>query len=114
MRKMRFYENIHILFWLIKDLSWVMIWKPLGILMIFPTVAFAVWFCIKTFRRPDFAVNIATLFWILANALWMLLEFYEKEEWKFIPAFLLAFGLISVLYYILTEWKNNLSACRSS
>ncbi|WP_219928772.1 hypothetical protein [Flavobacterium album] len=23
-------ENLHIVFWLIKDLCWVMLWKPLG------------------------------------------------------------------------------------
>jgi hypothetical protein len=35
-------ENLHIVFWLFKDLSWCMIWKPLGILMIFPTLYFAI------------------------------------------------------------------------
>lgn len=99
MSKMKFYENIHILFWLIKDLSWVMIWKPLGIAMIIPTVGFAIWFCIKTFRDSEFLVHLATLFWIMANALWMLLEFFEHEQYKFIPAIIFAFGLICILYY---------------
>ena len=31
-------ENLHIVFWLFKDLAWCMIWKPLGITMIFPTL----------------------------------------------------------------------------
>jgi hypothetical protein len=35
-------ENLHIVFWLIKDISWCMIWKPLGILMIFPTLIIAI------------------------------------------------------------------------
>lgn len=30
-------ENLHIVFWLFKDIAWCMIWKPLGIAMIFPT-----------------------------------------------------------------------------
>jgi hypothetical protein len=28
-------ENLHIVFWLFKDVAWCMVWKPLGILMIF-------------------------------------------------------------------------------
>ena len=31
-------ENLHIVFWLFKDISWCMIWRPLGIAMIFPTL----------------------------------------------------------------------------
>ncbi|MCX7728411.1 MAG: hypothetical protein N2203_02965 [Bacteroidia bacterium] len=106
MSKLRFYENIHILFWLIKDLSWVMIWKPLGIAMILPTIGFAVWFCIKSFYESEFFVHLATLFWILANALWMLMEFYDKEEYKFVAAIIFIAGLVSVSYYIIKEFKE--------
>ena len=31
-------ENLHIVLWLIKDLFWVMLWKPLGLIMITPTI----------------------------------------------------------------------------
>ena len=31
-------ENLHIVLWLIKDLFWVMLWKPLGLIMIIPTI----------------------------------------------------------------------------
>ena len=31
-------ENLHIVLWLIKDLCWVMLWKPLGLIMITPTI----------------------------------------------------------------------------
>ncbi|GAB4201965.1 MAG: hypothetical protein Fur0023_07180 [Bacteroidia bacterium] len=103
MLKMRFYENIHILFWLIKDLSWVMLWKPLGVVMILPTIAFAVWFCVKSFGESEFFVHLATLFWILANALWMLMEFYEKEQYKYVCAIVFLFGVISVSYYVIKE-----------
>ena len=30
-------ENLHIVFWLFKDVAWCMVWRPLGIAMIFPT-----------------------------------------------------------------------------
>ena len=29
-------ENMHIIFWLFKDISWCMVWKVLGIAMILP------------------------------------------------------------------------------
>lgn len=103
MHKIRFYENLHIIFWLIKDLSWIMIWKPLGIAMIIPTVGFAIWFCIKFFKTTEFYVYLATLFWIFANALWMILEFYQKENYKYASAILFFIGTISVFYYIVIE-----------
>lgn len=80
-----------------------MIWKPLGIAMIIPTVGFAVWFCFKTFKESEFFVQLATLFWIMANALWMLLEFYQKEEYKYFSALLFLVGLLSVTYYVIKE-----------
>ncbi len=103
MHKIRFYENLHIIFWLIKDLSWIMIWKPLGIIMIIPTVSFALWFCIKSFKTNEFYVYLSTLFWICANATWMLLEFYQKEEYKYLSATLFIIGIIFMFYYIIIE-----------
>lgn len=108
MHRIRFYENIHILFWLLKDLSWVMLWKSLGILMILPTVGFAIWFCIKTFLSNEFFVYLATFFWILANATWMILEFYQLEKCKYFSAILFILGLVSVGYYIFIEIKNSI------
>ena len=35
-------ENLHIIFWLIKDLSWCMVWKVLGVAMIAPTMIIAI------------------------------------------------------------------------
>jgi len=35
-------ENMHIVFWLFKDISWCMTWKVLGIAMIFPTLIVAI------------------------------------------------------------------------
>jgi len=35
-------ENLHIVFWLFKDISWCMIWRELGILMIIPTLSVAI------------------------------------------------------------------------
>lgn len=88
-----------------------MIWKPLGIAMIIPTLGFAVWFCIKSFQTTEFYVYLATLFWICANALWMILEFYQQENYKYISVILFLIGIAFIFYYIVIEgvarFKNN-------
>ena len=35
-------ENLHIVFWLFKDIAWCMFWKPLGIAMIIPTLSVSI------------------------------------------------------------------------
>jgi len=35
-------ENLHIVFWLFKDIAWCMFWKPLGVVMIIPTLAISI------------------------------------------------------------------------
>ena len=69
-------ENLHILFWLLKDLGWCMIWKPLGISMILPTLGIALVITWRTCSiRAELAHNLAIVFWISANSYWMVCEF---------------------------------------
>ncbi|MEY2638611.1 MAG: hypothetical protein RIR90_93, partial [Bacteroidota bacterium] len=35
-------ENLHIVFWLFKDVAWCMGWRPLGIVMIIPTLLISI------------------------------------------------------------------------
>ena len=77
----RMMENLHIVFWLIKDISWCMIWKPLGIVMVFPTLIIAIVITIRNRKYvSEICHNLATVFWISANSLWMFLEFIEVDE----------------------------------
>lgn len=74
-------ENQHILFWLIKDLSWCLVWKPLGVLMILPTLGIAAVILWRTRYLPtERAHNLAVLLWITANSYWMLSEFAHFDE----------------------------------
>ncbi len=74
-------ENLHILFWLLKDISWCMIWRPLGIAMIFPTLIFAVIITIRTRHFiSEFYHNLAVVCWILANSYWMTSEFFVFDS----------------------------------
>ena len=70
-------ENLHIVFWLLKDISWCMTWRVLGIAMIIPTLTIAI---VIAWRTRDFkselAHNLAIAFWISANSLWMISEFF--------------------------------------
>ena len=73
-------ENLHIVFWLLKDISWCMVWKPLGIAMIFPTLIIAI---VITYRSraylSEVCHNIAVALWISANSFWMVSEFLKFD-----------------------------------
>lgn len=70
-------ENMHIVFWLLKDISWCMIWKVLGIAMIFPTLIISIVIAWRTRQlKSELAHNLAITFWISANSLWMISEFF--------------------------------------
>src|SRR5574343_604969 len=95
-------ENIHILFWLIKDLCWMMQFKVLGVLMVIPTVLMAIWITWHT-KNNKLMVwpNLAVLCWISANATWMLDEFFEWGV-KTVALSFFCLGLIFIIRYIYT------------
>jgi hypothetical protein len=74
-------ENLHIVFWLFKDLSWCLHLRVLGALMILPT--FVVSLAITWRARhivSELCHNVAVTFWIIANSYWMLCEFLHVED----------------------------------
>ena len=76
-------ENLHIVFWLLKDISWCMIWRPLGIAMIFPTLIIAIIITIRTKEfMSEVCHNTAIVCWITANAYWMVSEFFHFDAIK--------------------------------
>ena len=101
--KFRKTENLHILFWLVKDVSWAMLWKPLGIFMIIPTIGVALLITWQTRKiKSELFHNLAVSFWICANALWMLLEFTGKDEqYRKYTSIPFAIGLFFILSYYL-------------
>ena len=94
-------ENLHILFWLLKDLSWAMLWKPLGLLMIVPTIGAALLITWQTRHiKSEFLHNLAVDFWILANAYWMITEFYSNNDsLRFYTIIPFSIGLLVISYY---------------
>ncbi len=79
--KYRKMENLHIVFWLFKDISWCMEFKILGVAMIIPTLAIAVWIALKNRQyMSEVCHNLAIVFWISANSFWMISEFFGFDE----------------------------------
>ena len=69
-------ENLHIVFWIFKDIGWCLIWKPLGIMMIFPTLIISILIAWRTrHMMAELTHNLAITLWILANSYWMSTEF---------------------------------------
>lgn len=108
-------ENLHIVFWLMKDISWCLMWRTLGMIMIVPTLGAAIFITWRARRlRAELAHNLAVVFWITANAWWMVTEFFEFDEtplwlgidgrhFSMIPFLIGAFILAR---YYLGEWIN--------
>jgi hypothetical protein len=105
-------ENLHILFWLAKDISWCMIWKTLGILMVFPTLSIALLITWRTRTiKAELAHNLAIVFWISANSYWMMSEFFGFDtrpvgtitDFKHLAIIPFGIGLLILLYYYLVQ-----------
>lgn len=101
-------ENFHVVFWLLKDISWCMIWKPLGIAMIVPTLSVAIWITwVNKQIVSELAHNLAIVFWITANAYWMISEFlgfdellvYKNITGKHLSLIPFVTGALVLLYY---------------
>jgi len=105
-------ENMHIAFWLMKDISWCLIWKTLGITMIVPTLSVAIWIAWRNRGiKAELAHNLAIVFWITANAYWMISEFFEFDAypvWQGITGKHMALvpfttGALILLYYYIVQ-----------
>ena len=108
---------MHIAFWLVKDISWCLIWKTLGITMIVPTLTVAIIIAWRTRQmKSELAHNLAIAFWISANSLWMISEFFHFDSmiiWKDFTGKHLALvpfvtGALILLYYYAVQRPKEL------
>ena len=106
-------ENFHIVFWLLKDISWCMLWKPLGIAMVFPTLIIAIIITIRNRQyMSEVCHNLAIVFWISANSYWMIAEFFEFDTisiyhditYKYLAVIPFSIGILILTWYYL-YWK---------
>ena len=116
-------ENLHIVFWLAKDISWCLMWRTLGLIMIVPTLGAAIRITWRARHlKTDFAHNLAVVFWITANAWWMIAEFFgfdETEVWFGVDGRHLALipflaGALVLLRHYAGEWWSRGRAVQQS
>ena len=106
-------ENLHIVFWLLKDMSWCMVWRPLGVAMIFPTLIIAIIISWRTRQfMSELCHNVAITVWIIANSYWMISEFFHFDTmivygniaYKYLAIIPFSIGILLLAYYYLL-WK---------
>jgi hypothetical protein len=98
--QIRKYENFHILLWLFKDLCWATISKSAGVFMIAPTLALAIYItAINRSDKAELAHNLAVCFWICANSIWMIGEFYYEDGLRPPAIVFFVLGLTVMLFY---------------
>lgn len=74
-------ENLHIIFWLFKDIAWCMVWRPLGVMMIIPTLIISIVIAWRTRHIfSELCHNLAIVVWISANSFWMCSEFFKVNN----------------------------------
>ncbi|HEX4875477.1 MAG TPA: hypothetical protein VFV31_02325 [Chitinophagaceae bacterium] len=105
-------ENMHIVFWLVKDISWCMIWRELGLAMFIPTLTISIIIAWRTRQmKSELAHNLAITFWICANGYWMISEFFhfdtvvvwEQFTGKHMALIPFIIGTSILLYYYLIQ-----------
>jgi hypothetical protein len=112
-------ENLHIIFWLFKDVAWCMIWKPLGIVMIFPTLIISLVIAWRTRKMmSELCHNLAISIWITDNSYWMVSEFlhfdnkplFAEYTYKHLAIIPFVMGiLILAFYYLIWSPKHKQS-----
>jgi len=115
-------ENLHIVFWLFKDISWCLLWRPLAIAMIIPTLAIAIIISHRTRHyMSELCHNLAMVVWIAANSYWMISEFFHFDTrvlfgdytFKHLAIIPFAAGIFLLGYYYVWWKPRNKSALDS-
>ena len=79
--KYRKMENLHIVFWLFKDVAWCLGLKWLGTVMIIPTLIISIVIAYRTRQYvSELCHNLAITVWISANSYWMVSEFFGFDH----------------------------------
>ena len=87
-----------------------MVWKPIGLIMILPTLVISIVIAWRTRRFvSELYHNLAVCSWICANSYWMVSEFFHFDDKVFIGKMLykqlaiipFAIGILILGYYYL-------------
>lgn len=97
--KIRKQENLHIVFWLVKDSCWMLEIKWLGAIMVVPALFVALRISYMSRLSNELYLNLAVFFWITANSFWMLVEFFYDNQFKNLSGIPFGLGFIFVGIY---------------
>lgn len=107
LEKIKKYENLHIVFWLVKDSCWMLEFKMLGIAMVIPTLTISGIIVFAARKSNDVFINLAIFLWIIANSVWMFIEFFNHGEHKALAAVPFAIGFIFVGIFYYNSFSKN-------
>ncbi len=103
--RIRSTENLHILLWLIKDTCWVQGYELAGVIMIIPTIFVAIFLTLRTRNvREEFIHNLAVVFWLCANSVWMVGEFFYDDSTRPYAVVFFALGLVTLAVHYVPKW----------
>ena len=111
--KYRKMENLHIVFWLFKDVAWCLGLKWLGTVMIIPALIISIVIAYRTRQYvSELCHNLAITVWISANSYWMVSEFFGFDHhiiwgtytFKHLAIIPFTIGILILGYYYLI-WK---------
>ncbi len=117
--RLRRMENMHIVFWLFKDISWCLNFKVLGVFMVIPTLLVAIYITVKNKNiKSELAHNLAVIFWIAANSTWMICEFtgldgkliYANITGRYLALIPFSIGMLILAYYYIFQRKYELKS----
>ena len=106
-------ENLHLVFWLFKDIAWCLGIPLLGITMIVPTLIISIVISWRTRQfMSELCHNLAITFWISANSFWMVTEFFHIDTqiaflgitYKHLAMFPFSIGVVILAFYYLI-WR---------
>jgi hypothetical protein len=87
-----------------------MLWRPLGIAMLVPTLSVAIVITYQTRNiKAELFHNLAIVFWICANGFWMIAEFWDRDDlrnWTTIPFGIGLFFILSYYLFVLPREKR--------
>jgi len=91
-------EHFHSLLWLLKDMCWLLLWPIVGPIILVPTVGLAVFISWKSFSdRFQFFQNLSIMFWLSANATWLVGELFYNDTTR---PYALVFVILGLVFWI--------------
>ena len=114
--KIRRLENSLIIFWLIVDFCWFMLWVIPGIIIMFPTLAITIYITWEArHSRSELMHNLVVTLWVIANSIAMNMEFHDLDVDIFFGVFTgrqlaiipFVFGfIILAIYYLIIRPRD--------